>query len=337
MWRHTFLALLCCLLAACEQRGAAASETQPPPAATHSKPAASAARPTSSAPSRQGAHAAPSAPASLGAHRARRLRYHYPSTALGEIHVVVDIPATDKPLPVLIALHGWGEAQKGSRRGAQGWIKDYGLPRALTRLASPPLDGKEDFGGFFDPARLARMNAQLSRSPYEGLIVVCPYTPRGMLSGFEHVEAYAEFLVSDLLPRVRRDAPAIPQADATGIDGVSLGGRSALLVGFARPQAFGSVASLQAAFYAREIRALVERGKRAFQKNPKLRLRLLTSRHDGYREVNHNIGKGLKKAGVAVQLDEVPGPHTYGFNRGPGVYEMLLWHDRSLRNKKAWK
>jgi acetyl esterase/lipase len=64
---------------------------------------------------------------------------------------------------------------------------------------------------------------------------------------------------------------------------------------------------------------------------------LLTSRHDGYREVNHNIAKALTAAGVPLTLNDVPGPHTYGFNRGPGVYEMLLWHDRSLRNKKPWK
>ena len=324
MTRVPLIMLSCSLLAACQQRGAAASETAP--ASTSLSPPATAKK-ASSSQARSQAEPKP---------RARRIRYHYPSTALGEIHVVIDIPATKEPLPVLVALHGWGEALKGSRRGAQGWIKDYGLPRALLRLGSPPLDGKDDLGGFFDAARLTKMNAALTRSPYQGLIVVCPYTPRGMLSGFTHSEAYARFIVDDLLPRVRKDAPALATAASTGIDGVSLGGRSALLVGLARPEAFGSVASLQAAFYAREVDALVERAKQAIEKNPKLRVRLLTSSGDGYRAVNHDIARGLRKAGVSVQLDDVPGPHTYGFNRGPGVYEMLLWHDRSLRNKKAW-
>jgi enterochelin esterase-like enzyme len=320
-------ALCCGLLAACQQRGASASQTTSRAAATASDTARPQKNTTNARATRR--------TQDQGTTPARRIRYHYPTTALGEIHVVIDVPRAREPLPVLIALHGWGEALKGSRRGAEGWIDDYGLPRALERLAAPPLVGKQDFGGFFSAPRLARINQDLARRPYQGLIVVCPYTPRGMLSGFEHVAAYARFLVDELLPRVRRDTRAIASAKATGIDGVSLGGRSALLVGFARPEAFGSVASLQAAFYPREIAELVMRGKRAFTKNPKLRLRLLTSSNDGYREVNHDIAKALQKAGVRLKLDDVPGPHTYGFNRGPGVYEMLLWHDRALRNKET--
>jgi hypothetical protein len=29
----------------------------------------------------------------------------------------------------------------------------------------------------------------------------------------------------------------------------------------------------------------------------------------------------------------VPGPHDYEFNRGPGAYEMLMFHDRVLRGQ----
>ena len=32
-------------------------------------------------------------------------------------------------------------------------------------------------------------------------------------------------------------------------------------------------------------------------------------------------------------MTTVPGPHDYVFNRGPGVLEMLLFHDRALRRE----
>jgi hypothetical protein len=34
---------------------------------------------------------------------------------------------------------------------------------------------------------------------------------------------------------------------------------------------------------------------------------------------------------VTHTFDTVLGTHSYRFNRGPGAYEMLLYHDRVLR------
>lgn len=259
---------------------------------------------------------------------AQELTWHYPTTALGEVEVAIHVPAGTTKLPVLIALHGWGEALKGPKRGARGWFDDYWMTKARGRLAAPPLT-EDDFQRFVAPERLAKINATLEARPYGGLIVVCPYTPKALLDGFGHASTYATFLVDELLPRVYRETPAL--TDSTGIDGVSLGGRTALLVGFDRPDAFRAVASLQAAFYERDVRAAVKRATRAFDTKPTLKLRMLTSEHDGYRGVNQAIARRLQRAGIEVQLDDVLGPHTYAFNRGPGVYEMLLFHDRALR------
>ena len=33
---------------------------------------------------------------------------------------------------------------------------------------------------------------------------------------------------------------------------------------------------------------------------------------------------------VAHDFADIPGPHDYPFNRGPGAIELLLWHDRVL-------
>lgn len=266
----------------------------------------------------------------------RELTWTYPHNAVGPMQVVVSIPAHRKgrKFPVLVALHGRGEAFKGAARGARGWVEDYRMPKAIERLHDPPLDDK-DFGGMSDPARLSRINKSLANQPYRGLIVVCPYTP-DILAGdrpFSAVKPFAHFVVDELLPRVYRETPALGTRASTGIDGVSLGGRASLLVGFMRPTAFHVVASLQAAFDAAEAPALVRLAKQAREKNPGLVIRLLTSSHDFFREDNYAIAHGMTREKIPHQLVEVPGTHSYEFNRGPGVYEMLLFHDRALRGE----
>src|SRR5687768_3569053 len=55
-------------------------------------------------------------------HEARELFWRYPETPLGPMAVTVSVPAGAGPMPVLIALHGWAEAEKAPERGARGWI-----------------------------------------------------------------------------------------------------------------------------------------------------------------------------------------------------------------------
>ncbi len=286
--------------------------------------------------------AAPAPPASKSAVAppetvpARELTWTYAHDAVGPMQVVVSIPEhlPGKKFPVLVALHGRGEAFKGAARGARGWVEDYWMPKAIERLHHPPLIDR-DFGGMSDPARLSRIDKSLAKEPYRGLIVVCPYTP-DILAGdrpFSAAKPFAHFIVDELLPRVYRETPALGTQASTGIDGVSLGGRASLLVGFMRPGAFHVVASLQAAFDAAEAPALVRLARDARQENPGMVIRLLTSSHDFFREDNYEIAHEMTRAGIAHQLVEVPGTHSYEFNRGPGVYEMLLFHDRALRGE----
>lgn len=299
-------------------------------------PSAQAATPSTSV----AAAPAPSLPKSAAAPPktlpARELTWVYPHDAVGPMQVVVSIPKRrpGQKFPVLVALHGRGEAFKGAARGARGWVEDYWMPRAIERLHHPPLTD-QDFGGMSDPARLARINKSLAKQPYRGLIVVCPYTP-DILAGkrlFSAAKPFARFVADELIPRVYRETPALGTQASTGIDGVSLGGRASLLVGFMRPRAFHVVASLQAAFDAAEAPALVRLAKKARQENPTLVIRLLTSSHDFFREDNYEISHEMTRAGIPHKLVEVPGTHSYAFNRGPGVYEMLLFHDRALRGE----
>jgi hypothetical protein len=275
-------------------------------------------------------------PAAHGAKR-RELTWTFDEGAFGPTDVVLSIPTSADAgarFPVLIALHGRGESLKGSRRGARGWIDDYDLDRALSRLSAPPLRSR-DFQGYVSRDRLRRINRALGDQPYSGLIVVCPFLPdvlRGE-SAFKQAEPLAAFIVDVLLPRVYEKTPAIGTPAATGIDGVSLGGRASLLVGFARPRAFGAVGALQAAIDGSEVERFAELGARALADNPSLSLRLLTSDRDHFLRVNQRLSALLNERGVQHRFSRVQGTHSYRFNRGPGAIEMLLFHDRALRGR----
>jgi iron(III)-salmochelin esterase len=269
----------------------------------------------------------------------RELTWTFDDGPFGPTDVVLSIPLVadaSARFPVLIALHGRGESLKGSRRGARGWLDDYDLDRAMQRLSAPPLRAR-DFEGYVSRDRLRRINRALVEQPYSGLIVVCPFLPDVLRreNAFTAAEPLAAFIVDVLLPRVYEKTPALATPASTGIDGVSLGGRAALLVGFARPRAFGAVGALQAAIDGSEIERFAELGARALADNPNLSLRLLTSDKDHFLRVNERLSAALKGRGVQHRYSRVQGTHSYRFNRGPGAIEMLLFHDRTLRGT-AW-
>jgi iron(III)-salmochelin esterase len=263
----------------------------------------------------------------------RELTWRYASTPLGPSEVVVAIPEGPPGArwPVLVAFHGRGESLKGPKLGARGWVDDYALGAAARRLSAPPL-AKEDLLGFVTGSHLSELNAGLAAHPFRGLIVVCPYLPDVLRGGhgFEDGRALARFVVDDLLPRVYRETPAVGTPASTAVDGVSLGGRASLMVGLLRPEAFGAVGTLQPALDDEEAAQFAELAARARAKNPSLALRLLTSDGDYFLDATRELGGALSARGVAHRLDVVVGPHSYEFNRGPGAYEMLLFHDRAL-------
>ena len=267
---------------------------------------------------------------------AQEVTWDYPQTELGPMRVVVLIPEREagSRLPVLVAMHGRGEALKGPELGARGWVDDYWLSTTVERLHRPPLT-LEDLRGFADETRLARLNASLVQRPYQGLIVVCPYTP-DLLPADEPIDKalpLARFVVDTVLPRAYRETPAIGTAETTGIDGVSLGGRAALGIGLLRPKSFAVVASLQAALRSDHSEDILRRAREANAQKPDLYVRLLTSSDDYFLKANTLLAAAFQAHGIHTELVNVPGPHDYDFNRGPGGYEMLMFHDRVLRSQ----
>jgi enterochelin esterase-like enzyme len=261
----------------------------------------------------------------------RELVLSFDDGPFGPDPVVVRVPpvsSATQRFPVLVAFHGRGEALKAPLRGARGWLDDYGLGNAEERLRHPPLT-RRDFLGMVTDERLRQLNAEVSARPYDGLVIVCPYLPDVLhgAAAFRQAAPLAEFIVERVLPRVRRETPA---SDVVGIDGVSLGGRAALLVGLTRPKAFAAIGALQPALDTEEIGRFVDLARRATRENPRLRLRLLTSDEDYFRLPVHALADAWKRAGVRATLDDVVGTHSYEFNRGPGGFEMLLYHRTAL-------
>jgi iron(III)-salmochelin esterase len=261
----------------------------------------------------------------------------FDATPVGPERAVVLVPARTTPserFPILVALHGRGESAKGVRGGAWGWVDDYGLDRTVQRLGTPPLS-RSDFLGFVTAGRLGRVNAELTAMPYRGLIVVCPWVPDLLEPGhaaFEDARPFARFVVDQLLPSVVAKTPALSTPSATGIDGVSLGGRVALFVALSDPERFGAVGTLQAAVRDSDTSRLTDLLLAARARAPSLKLRLLTSDADYFRDSILGLHEKLLRAGVAHDHAVVVGPHDYPWNRGPGGIEMLLWHDRVLRD-----
>lgn len=279
--------------------------------------------------------AVPMAPTPKKSVAATEQTWVWKKTGVGEMQVVVFVPehAEGQKLPVLITMHGLGESRKGPAKGARGWIDDYYLRKIDGRLRRPPLT-KADWQGFVGE-RFDLVNQDLQERGYQGLILVMPYTPdiiRGDRA-FSHVEPLASFLVDELLPRVYQETPALGTAASTGVDGVSLGGRAAIVAGLTRPEAFGAVAGLQPAFDAKEVRELARIALISRKQNKELGLRLLTSTRDYYLGSTQAISAAWDEAGLDHSLLIVPGTHTYEFNRGPGAIELLIYHDRVLRGE----
>lgn len=264
-------------------------------------------------------------PASTADGRWRDLSFPPPD----EQRALLLVPPSSHPLPVLVALHGRGESGRGLEVGAKAWRDDYGLDKLDTRLRAGSLT-TADLGEMVLPDRLGRLNESLKKNSYEGLVVACPYTPDLKDRSPNGAAPFARFVRETLLPRARTESKSSSTRENTGIDGVSMGGRLALLVGFLHADVFGAVGALQPAIKVEEAPMFAAMAKRATH-GKKLAIRLVSSDGDPFLGAVRALSKALEDLSVPHDLVVTPGPHDYAWNRGPGGAEMLLWHERVLR------
>ncbi len=234
-------------------------------------------------------------------------------------------PAPTTRLPIVVALHGAGEARRGPERGYLGWTADYHLADAFGALGRGRLTAG-DYGDMVRPEHLAARNRALRAQPFRDLIVVTPYTRdlMGEQPGSDAIREYADWLAGPLLEAVRREVPTAALTRAgTGIDGVSLGGMLSLEAGLRHPEAFGAVGAIQPAIRGRvDAVAPLADGTQ--------RIRLLSSDQDPFLAPTRALSEAWTARHVAHELLVTPGRHGYAFNRGPGGVELLFFHDRAL-------
>jgi hypothetical protein len=230
--------------------------------------------------------------------------------------------------PALVALHGRGETRKSLAGGAAAWRDDYGIDLVLDALATRPLP-RGDVTRFVTEARRRSLDASFAATAFEGLALVCPYTPDLPARTPSDARAFASFVVDALVPAASSTLGGA--LGPLGIDGVSLGGRLALLVGLARPEAFASVGALQPAIRDEDAKPLAELAAAARAKHPKLALRLVSSTGDPFLGPVRALSSALSERGVAHDLVVTDGPHDYAWNRAAGGLELLAYHERVLR------
>jgi len=243
---------------------------------------------------------------------------------------LVLVPPGAAELPIVVALHGRGESGRGLDAGARGFRDDYGVDRIDGRLRAPPIT-RQDLLGFASEERLAKLNASLAAQPYRGVVLACPFAPDLRDRSVAGAEPYGRFVVESLLVKVREKLGTTAAAARAGIDGVSMGGRLSLWIGFRFPEAFAAVGAMQPALRVEEAASVAALARAAREKSPTLRIRLLSSEDDPFLAAVKAASAKMDEAGVGHDLVIVPGPHNYEFNRGPGCTEMLAWQERALR------
>lgn len=240
---------------------------------------------------------------------------------------------TTEPVPLLIAFHGKGECGD-ERLGVFAWAERYGLTRAYDRLLHAPVQAGDARSTYWKPDRLQDVNQSLKLRPFGGVAVACPYTPDVFQLGGRQkfFDGYAAWITEEVIARARQETPILEGSRHVGIDGVSLGGYVGIEVFLRRPEQFGAWGCVQGALGGYQARRYGDALAQTLARVGPRRLHVETSLADTYREDNELLAKRLTELGVAHDFVMPPGAHNQPFLIDAGTPEMLLWHDRALRD-----
>lgn len=234
----------------------------------------------------------------------------------------------DARVRLVVALHGLGESHD-AELGAAAWVDRYGLGTSYERLLAPPVVKTGKRGDWTDE-RLAEVNASLKRRPFAGLAVACPFTPnfKEVADRAKALREYGEWIIGEVVPLARKEAPCATGPANTAIDGCSMGGPFALDVFIAHADVFGAVGTVQGAFGPQRAPKYAEQIAAASSKHGARSVHLLSSEGDKFKDSAKALAAELTKRNVANAVRILPGPHDQPWLREAGTIEMLLFHDR---------
>jgi pimeloyl-ACP methyl ester carboxylesterase len=232
----------------------------------------------------------------------------------------------EQRIPLVVFLHGLGETVD-EKLGAYAWVDKYGLGSAWQRLKRAPIERTSTRGEWTD-ARLDEVNGELAARPFRGFALVCPFMPNPR--GAAEVDAYAKWIETGLLPRVRKETRVFEDADRTYLCGVSLGGYVSLEVLVRLPHVFGAWCGLQTAIGTWAATGYAEKIAKAGKK-PML---ILTSTQDHWKASSEALAAELKSRNVPHAYRVIPGPHDQPWLREAGTIEAVHWLDRLYTPEK---
>lgn len=246
---------------------------------------------------------------------------HFPE-AICAVSLPKDYHENPNSYPMVLAFGGAGECAKSPRQGALAWISYYKADEAAHSLALNNLKSS-DFRELVTPEQLKKFNQNLHRTPYKGVILVCPYSPLlGANPGFENSN-YEKYIMEELIPALKKHYRI--DVSRIGVDGVSMGGARSMYYGFKYPEVFSRIGSVQAAvgpfmeLYSQLIRANGEK----IRKNP---IQIVSSDADIFLKSVENFSSMLNTRKINHNLLILKGPHDYIFNQGPGSIALLAFH-----------
>lgn len=245
--------------------------------------------------------------------------------------VLVPDPLPERPLPVLVLLHGLGETGN-ELLGIHAWGERYGLVTSYERLKRAPIAPTMPRLNYLTPTYAESLNKSLAQHPFQDLILVCPVTPNPykLAPAQGTLDRYADWIEETLLTTVRQRFPASEHALHTGIDGCSLGGYVSIEVFLRKPALFASLGSVQGAFGVAQGQMYAERLAHSIQRFGPRALHFETSSQDPYLNANRALSARLVALDVPHVLSELPGPHNQPWLQEVGTLDLLRWHSRQL-------
>jgi hypothetical protein len=226
--------------------------------------------------------------------------------------------------PALLLFDGAGAVE-----GLHAWRIRYRVADAYAELRRAPLvlDGVR--ARFMRPRQLARLNVELEKQPFKGLVLICP-TPPAADASEAVIATYCDWLERELLPRAARFGD-VDDTPCLGIVGRAGGARLALEVFARKPHLFRTFGAAQPSLGRVGAPSLASRMARGAAQSGFAGIHLQTSSDHRQHAVTRALHRELVNRGVASHLDDLLGPADDTSWRSAGLLSVLAWHERMLQ------